>query len=28
LGLYEISILVSGRVLRRKMREEAAESND
>jgi sec-independent protein translocase protein TatC len=27
LGLYEISIMVSGRVLRRKMREEALESN-
>jgi sec-independent protein translocase protein TatC len=27
-GLYEISIIVSGRVLRRKMREEAAEAND
>jgi len=27
LGLYEISIWVSGRVLRRKMREEALESN-
>ncbi len=27
-GLYEISIIVSGRVLRKKMREEAAEAND
>jgi sec-independent protein translocase protein TatC len=27
-GLYEISIIVSGRVLRRKMREEATEAND